>query len=154
MKLYRNIGEEELLALLENGKVSGQFDRHNIDSSYSVKLGKVCPFLKDRLYLDSSLYDFFIEIEVDPSQIIDEGEGSYTLYGIYGESSKTHLKELYLKEYSLKDVVNISVIEYYDGWEKNYNRINENYPDYLKGLKECNARSLHNLLMCNYFQNN
>lgn len=153
MRLYRSIGEEELLTLLKNGKVSGQFDRHNKDSSYNVKLGKVCPFLKDKLYLDSNLYDFFIEIEINPSQIIGEGEGNYTLYTVYDESSKTHLKELYLKEYSLKDIVDMSVIEYYDGWEENYDKINKNFPNYLKSLKECDARSLHNLLMCNYFQN-
>lgn len=108
MKLYRNIDLEELVALLKDKKVNPIFDQENTDSTYRKNLGKVTCWFKEMYALPSYLYPFIITADIDDSQVIGEGVGTYHESNAYDDDYEYSIVEVYTKGYTLDSVACIN----------------------------------------------
>lgn len=109
-KLYRSINTQELLKLLHDKHIDGQFDFENADSDYTKDLGKVCCFFTQPIASSPVQYEFFIEIGVDEDEILETGFGQYSSEIDFATGDvriNGEFEEAYLNGYSLDQVENI-----------------------------------------------
>ena len=143
---YRSIGLAEFEELLEGNKVQGRYNNENEKQNNSNIKNVVC-FFKDKIMWRDSAHCILIECKFSNEEISESGTGQYWAAKNFkdtkiwtGRRGNTNyeLDEIYVKEYSLKNVINI-----YGGINKSifqflYERFNDEYAneiiDKLKSL--------------------
>lgn len=109
MILYRNISIEELNSLLLNKKIEGKIFEENEDSGYRKELGPVVMFFAEPRNLTTHGYDALLKCRIPKDRIVGEGIAKYHMVDKYAidEPYIEHSKEVYVREYSLKDIIEI-----------------------------------------------
>lgn len=111
--LYRSIGYDEAVALLEDGHVHGRYYCSR-EKMTECNLDKVCCFFNDYTVWKSKDHQFFICIEVDQEKILETSQSIWFVSKNFEKSRKVketkgpvkvEITESYLRDYSLKDVV-------------------------------------------------
>lgn len=109
MILYRNISIEELNNLLLNEKIEGKVFEENEDSGYKKEMGSVVMFFIEPRNFTTHGYDALLKCRIPKARIVGEGIAKYHMVDKYAidEPYTEHLKEVYVREYSLKDIIEI-----------------------------------------------
>jgi hypothetical protein len=80
MKLYRQCGARELLALLRDGVVAGQWSREDEDNSYRAEYGPVVCCMPHAALLPGAWYDVTVVLDVPQEEVIGGGIWRYTVH--------------------------------------------------------------------------
>lgn len=109
MILYRNISIMELDNLLLDGKIEGKIHEENKDSDYRKEIGPVVMFFTEPKNLTFHGYDALLKCQIPENKIVGEGIAKYHITDIYAieEPYTEHLKEVYVREYQIKDIIEI-----------------------------------------------
>lgn len=115
VKLYRSIGDSELMALLIDGHVHGRYN-NSYEAQNNSNLEKVCAcFIKPYRWFDKK-HKYFIEIEIERIRVLEFGKGLYYASKKFGQTKiwtgrigKTEywLEEAYISLYCISDVKSI-----------------------------------------------
>lgn len=114
--LYRSIGYDEAVALLEDGHIHGRYYCSR-EKMTECNLDKVCCFFNDYTIWKSKDHQFLICIEVDPGKILETNRSIWFVSKNFEKTRrvkerkgpvKVTLTESYLKEYSIDDVVSFT----------------------------------------------
>ena len=111
--LYRSIGYDEVVALLEDGHVHGRYYCSR-EKMTECNLDKVCCFFNEYTVWKSKDHQFFICIGVEPEKILETSRSIWFVSKNFEKTRnvkekkgpvKVTLTESYLSDYSLNDVV-------------------------------------------------
>ena len=128
VRLYRSIGYDEAVALLEDGHVHGRYYCSREEMTV-CNLDKVCCFFNDYTIWKSKEHIFFICIEIDPEKILETSRSIWYVSKNFEKTRrvkerkgpvKVTLTESYLKEYSLDDVVTFTSLY---GYTTNFHKL-------------------------------
>lgn len=115
-RLFRSIGYDEAVALIEDGHVHGRYYCSREEMT-ACNLDKVCCFFNDYIVWKSKNHQFLICIEVDPEKILETNRSIWFVSKNFEKTRrvkerkgpvKVTLTESYLKEYSIDDVISFT----------------------------------------------
>lgn len=129
MKLYRSIGESELMKIIHHVPVRGMYDNAFDPQNTSDLNNILCCFVEEIRWKDNE-HQFFLELDI-PEDRIQFGTGTYFVPKDMGKnkiwtgrrgSTKVELKEAYLDSYTVQDIIKISgIFDQYANWFYNEN---------------------------------
>ncbi len=115
---YRSVGISELNALLNGESIFGRYDNSSEPQNTS-DLQNVVACFEDKIRWDDKYHRFFLELCVPVTAIAGYGTGTYYASKKFAKtkiwtgrrgSVRYDLKEIYLPEYDIRDVVSINNI--------------------------------------------
>lgn len=120
MKCYRSISRDELAKLLLGIPITGRWSKgHHSECGYSGYFGSVvCAFEEDVRWEDSE-HVFFVELDIPEERIVQKATSVWMMPKSFAKT-KTYrgrsgdirydLKEVFFKEYDIRDVVSVTAI--------------------------------------------
>ena len=120
MKCYRSISKDELAKLMLGIPITGKWSKgHHSECGYSGYFGSVVCAFEEDIRWDDSDHVFLVELDIPEDRILQKATSVWMMPKTFAKTKtykgrsgdqKYDLKEVYFKEYDIRDVVSATAI--------------------------------------------